>query len=140
VELTLNLVWAGIAATLLLLFWAERSTGRSLGRSLETRLAHAGMRRTATALLALLCVICILFPIVSMTDDLNTSPAEPETAKSKLALLPHFLMSGGPWTLVYDPHASVFRHEVEAQETFAPPAHAFLSFLLTRRPPPSAAA
>jgi len=131
VELTLNLVWAGIAATLLL-FWA--------GRSLGPRPAHADMRRTATALLALLCVICILFPIVSMTDDLNASPAEPETAKSTLALLPHFLMTNGSWTLVYDPHASVFHHEVEAQEAFAPPAHAFLSFLLTRRPPPPPAA
>jgi len=131
VELTLNLVWAGIAATLLLL-WA--------GRSLEPRLAHADTRRTATALLALLCVICILFPIVSMTDDLNASPAEPETAKSKLALLPHFLMSSGSWTLVYDPHATVFQPEVEAQEDFAPPVHAFLSFLLTRRPPPVPAA
>ena len=135
-ELTLNLVWAGIAATLLLLFRA----GRSSGRSLEPRPAHADMRRTATALLALLCVICILFPIVSMTDDLNASPAEPETAKSTLALLPHFLMTSGSWTLVYDPHAFVFHHEVEAQEAFAPPAHAFLSFLLTRRPPPAAAA
>jgi hypothetical protein len=131
VELTLNIVWAGIAATLLL-FWA--------GRSSEPRLAHLDARRTATALLALLCVICILFPIVSMTDDLNASPAEPETAKSKLALLPHFLMTSGLWTLVYDPHASVFHHEVEAQEAFAPPAHAFLSFLLTRRPPPASAA
>ena len=129
-ELILNIVWAGIAATLLL-FW---------GRLPEPRLAHAGMRRTSTTLLALLCVICILFPIVSMTDDLNASPAEPETAKSQLALLPHFLMSSGSWTLVYDPHATVFQHEVEAQEDFAPPVHAFLSFLLTRRPPPSAAA
>jgi hypothetical protein len=97
VELTLNLVWAGIAATLLL-FWAVRSSGRSSGRSSEPRLAHADMRRTATALLALLCVICILFPIISMTDDLNASPAEPETAKSTLALVPHFLMTSGSWT------------------------------------------
>ena len=128
-ELTLNLVWAGIAATLLL-FWATRSS--------EPQLARVGMRRTATALLALLCVICILFPIVSMTDDLNASPAEPETAKSQLALLPHFLMSSGSWTLVYDPHASIFHHEVEIQEAFAPPAHAFLSFFVMRRPPPIA--
>jgi len=135
VELTLNIVWAGIAATLLL-FWA----GRSPGRLSKPRLAHAEMRRTATALLALLCVICILFPIVSMTDDLNASPAEPETAKSVLALLPHFLMVSGSWTLVYDPHASAFHHEVEAHEAFVPPAHVFLSFLLTRRPPPVAAA
>jgi hypothetical protein len=139
VELTLNFVWAGIAATLLL-FWAAPSSGRSLERPLEPRLAHANVRRTAAALLALLCVICILFPIVSMTDDLNASPAEPETAKSMLALLPHFLMSSGSWTLVYDPHASAFHHEFETQEAFAPPAHVFLSFLLTRRPPPITAA
>jgi hypothetical protein len=130
VELTLNIVWAGIAATLLL-FWAGRA---------KPRLAHGDVRRTATALLALACVICILFPIISMTDDLNASPAEPETAKSVLALLPHFLMISGSWALVYDPHACVFHHEVEAHETFAPPAHAFLLFLLTRRPPPIAAA
>ena len=98
------------------------------------------MRRSAIALLALLCVICVLFPIVSMTDDLKASPAEPETAKSQLALLPNFLMTSGLWGLVYDPNTSVFHHEVEVQETFTPPAHAFLSFLLTRRPPPAAAA
>jgi hypothetical protein len=131
VELTLNIVWAGIAATLLL-FWAWHPAG--------TQPARPDAWRKATALLALLCVICILFPIISMTDDLNASPAEPETAKSILALLPHFLMISGSWTLVYDPHASIFHHEVEAHEAFAPPAHAFLSFLLTRRPPPVAAA
>jgi hypothetical protein len=134
-ELFLNIVWAGIAATLLLL-WVGHSSERSSG----PRLARADARGTAIALLALLCVICILFPIVSMTDDLNASPAEPETAKSKLALLPHFLVTSGLWTLVDDPHASVFHHEGDAQESFAPPAHAFLSFLLTRRPPPAAAA
>lgn len=126
-ELTLNIVWAGIAATLLL-FWAA------------PKLARTDARRSAIALLALLCVICILFPIVSMTDDLNASPADPETAKSQLALSPHFLMTSSLWVLVYDPNASVFHHEVEAQETFTPPVHAFLSILLTRRPPPGAAA
>jgi hypothetical protein len=88
--------------------------------------------------MALLCVICILFPIVSMTDDLSASPAEPETPQSQMAMLAPFLMTGA-WTLVYDPHASVFRHDVEAQPNFLPPAHAFLSFLVTRRPPPQVA-
>lgn len=125
-ELTLNLLWAGIAATLLL-FWAA------------PRLAHVDARRSATALLALLCVICILFPIVSMTDDLSASPAEPETLKSKLAVLPHFLVESGAWMLVYDPHESAFRHEVDVQPDFGPPVHSYLSFLLTRRPPPQPA-
>jgi UDP-N-acetylmuramyl pentapeptide phosphotransferase/UDP-N-acetylglucosamine-1-phosphate transferase len=125
-ELLLNLVWAGIAATLLLL-WAM------------PRLSHAHARRSAVALLALVCVVCILFPVISMTDDLNASPAEPETVKSKLAVLPHFLMTSGSWMLVYDPHQAAFCHEVEAQPKFSPPMHAFLSFLLTRRPPPQLA-
>lgn len=122
-ELILNIVWAVIAATLLF-FWSRPC------------LTRAGARRSGFALLALLCVICILFPVVSMTDDLNASPAEPETAKSKLALLPHFLTTSGSWMLVHDPNASAFRHEIEVQEDFGPPAHAFLSFFLTRRPPP----
>jgi hypothetical protein len=123
-ELILNIVWAGLAATLLL-FWSRPC------------LTRAGARRSGIALLALLCVICILFPVVSMTDDLNASPAEPETVKSQLAMVTPFLLTSGLWMLVYDPNASVFHHEVEAQEAFAPPAHAFLSFFLTRRPPPS---
>jgi hypothetical protein len=122
-ELILNIVWATIAATLLL-FWSR------------PRLTRAGARRSGVALLALLCVICILFPIISMTDDLNTSPAEPETVKSRLALFPHFLMSSGSWMLVYDPNASAFLHQIEVQDDFGPPSHAFLSFFLTRRPPP----
>jgi hypothetical protein len=132
VELTLNLLWAGIAATLLL-FWA----GRSSGRSSEHRLAHADARRSAVTLLALLCVICVLFPVVSMTDDLSASPADPETVKSKLPLLPHFLLAAsGGWMLVYDPHELAFHHEVDTQPNFGPPVHSFLSFLVTRRPPP----
>jgi hypothetical protein len=122
-ELILNIVWAGVAATLLL-FWS---------RPCATR---AGARRSGIALLALLCVICILFPVVSMTDDLNASPAEPETVKSQWAMAAPFLLTSGLWTLVYDPNASAFRHEIESQEDFGPPSHAFLSFFLTRRPPP----
>jgi hypothetical protein len=123
VELTLNIVWAGIAATLLL-FWAA------------PRVTRADARRSAMALLALLCVICILFPIISMTDDLNASPAEPETVKSQLAMVTPFLLTSGAWVLVYDPNAFVFHHEIEIQEDFGPPSHAFLAFFLTRRPPP----
>jgi hypothetical protein len=122
-ELFLNIVWAGIAATLLL-FWAG------------PRVTRANARRSGIALLALLCVICILFPVVSMTDDLNASPAEPETVKSQLAMVTPFLVTSGLWMLVYDPNAAVFRHEIEVQEDFGPPSHSFLSFFLTRRPPP----
>jgi hypothetical protein len=122
-ELILNIVWAGIAGTLLL-FWAA------------PRLVRVDARRSAVALLALLCVICILFPIISMTDDLNASPAEPETVKSTLAMQPAFLVTSGSWMLVYDRHQAAFCHEVETQPESGPPAHALLSFFQTRRPPP----
>jgi len=126
VELTLNLIWAGIAATLLAL-------------SAGPRFVRPQKYRAGIALLALLCVICILFPIVSMSDDLSASPADPETVKSEQAMLPHFLLAGSAWILVYDPHALAFRHEVSTQPVFAPPAHSFLSFFVTRRPPPQTA-
>jgi hypothetical protein len=119
-ELTLNLVWAGIAATLVLFC-----------------LPRVNARKSGVALLALLCVICILFPVISMTDDLNASPAEPETVKSQLAMATPFLLTGILWLLVYDPNASAFHHEIQVQEDFGPPTHAFLSFFLTRRPPPA---
>ena len=122
-ELILNIVWAGIAGTLLL-FWAA------------PRLVRVDARRSAVTLLALLCVIGILFPIISMTDDLNASPAEPETVKSTLAMQPAFLVTSGSWTLVYDPHQTVCCHEVQTQPDFGPPAHALVSFFQTRRPPP----
>jgi len=98
-----------------------------------------GTNRRAAALLALICLICVLFPVISMTDDLNSSPAEPETVKSQVALLTDFHLSNGQLLLVYDPYESRFFYQVESQPDYLPPLHSYLSFLLTRRPPPSAA-
>jgi hypothetical protein len=123
VELTLNLVWLGIGAALLAL-------------QITPRFVHAEKRRTGIALLALLCVICLLFPVVSMTNDLNANPVDPEAGKLKLAVLTHFLVTSGAWTLVYDPHASIYHYEVDEQPDYSFPVHSFLSFRLTRCPPP----
>ncbi|HEY2394299.1 MAG TPA: hypothetical protein VGK22_24225 [Candidatus Angelobacter sp.] len=122
-ELTLNLVWLGIGVVL-------------LGLQSAPKFMHAEQRRTGIALLALLCVICLLFPVVSMTDDLNTSSVDPETVKAKLVLLPHFLVASNVWMLVYDPNQSAYRHEVDAQPDYQFPVYSFLSFRLTRCPPP----
>jgi hypothetical protein len=119
VELILNLVWAGVAAILLLLW---------------QRFGRTGHQRTAIALVALVCVICLLFPVISMTDDLNASPADPETVK--LAVFTPSFVTDGPWVLVHDPYAAPFFHELESQPDYRPPVHSYLSFLLTRRPPP----
>lgn len=125
-ELTLNLVWAALAVTLLSLWKMEK-------------FAQPRCRNSAVALLALVCVICILFPVISMTDDLSASPAETESVKSSLAVTPDFLMASGSWILVYDPHETRFHHQMEAQPDYQPPVHSYLSFLLTRRPPPQLA-
>ena len=55
-ELALNLLWAGLSAILLTL-WFRRSC------------AFGTDRRSAVALLALVCVICVLFPVISMTES-----------------------------------------------------------------------
>jgi len=123
VELALNLVWAALACALLVFWFAKAS-------SFESR------KHSALALLALVCVICIMFPVISMTDDLSTSPAEPENRQSLLAVQADFLLVGGPWILVYDPNESCFCHQVEMQPDYRPPVHSYLSFLLTQRPPP----
>ena len=123
VELALNLVWAALAVALLV-FWSAKAS------SFESR------RRSALALLALVCVICIMFPVISMTDDLSASPAEPENRKSLLAVHADFLLVSGPWILVYDPNETCFCHQVEVQPDYRPPLHSYLSFLLTQRPPP----
>jgi hypothetical protein len=119
VELTLNLLWAGVGATLLLLWH---------------RFGRTDKQRTVIAVVALACVICLLFPVISMTDDLNANPADPETAK--LAVFMPSMANDGPWILVHDPNASPFFHEVETQTDYRSPVHSYLSFLLTRRPPP----
>jgi len=119
VELILNFVWAGLAIALLVLW---------------RRLGPLEGRQSVVALLALICVICILFPVISMTDDLNASLADPETVK--VAIMPHIVAADGLWGMVYDPHAIQFHHQIETQAEFPPPVSNHLSFLLTRRPPP----
>jgi len=126
-ELALNLVWAGLAAALVVL-WCTRAT------------ALNSARRTSIEVLALVCLICILFPVISMSDDLSASPAEPETQQSTLAVQADFLVvNTAPGILVHDPHESWFCHQVETQPDYRSPVHSYLSFLLTRRPPPSLA-
>jgi hypothetical protein len=73
-ELTLNLAWLAFSAVLLV-------AGGFYGG-----LAGSNRNRTATVL-TLLCVVCLLFPVISVTDDLNNSPAVSEGSKLKKAIL-----------------------------------------------------
>lgn len=69
-ELALNLGWFTISVAIFLFF------GWYLVRK-------NGEQNFVIACVALICVVCLLFPVVSMTDDLNSSPAMPEATKVK---------------------------------------------------------
>lgn len=61
-ELALNLVWLVLASGLLL-HWGAHA------------LSFSEKHRVAAAAIALTCVICLLFPVISITDDLNSGAA-----------------------------------------------------------------
>jgi len=69
-ELALNLVWL-VLATVSFLLGAMHA--RAVARSYSNF-------AIATALI---CISCFLFPVISISDDLNNTPALCETSKSK---------------------------------------------------------
>lgn len=60
-ELTLNLVWVGVAVAGIILQWMTLSRPRSSDRSASTR----------QKIVAMGCALVILFFVISMTDDLH---------------------------------------------------------------------
>jgi hypothetical protein len=69
-ELALNLVWLTLA-------------GVSLVRWGVLALLLPDRRRGFAACVALLCVIVVLFPVISASDDVGNTPAVCETSKLK---------------------------------------------------------
>ena len=67
-ELILNLVWLILAAAIVLLFVAARRGACCAGREW----------------LAVLCLIVLLFPVVSMSDDMMLTTAYSETGRQDL--------------------------------------------------------
>jgi hypothetical protein len=74
VELALNLVWL-VLALLSLVLWGAYALSSIPRRD-----------RDFSALIALICVAAILFPIISMSDDLLSNPALCQTTKVKSGL------------------------------------------------------
>jgi hypothetical protein len=125
VELILNLVWVGLSLAIL------------TAGCLQVARTQQGWRRGATVV-ALLCLICLLFPVISATDDLNNAgPAMLETGKLK-RLMPSLQMAVAllPWLIVLPP----LEEKWLALSQPAPllPLQEFFSFELHRRPPPRA--
>jgi len=73
-ELALNVVWAAISVALLYLAWRP-----------WVCVAKA-QRRYAGGVLAALCLICVLFPAISLSDDLHATPAILEASRSKTSI------------------------------------------------------
>lgn len=74
-ELLLNVAWAFLALGALLTFW-WRTRSRSFAES--GAVSHS--------LIALACVICMLFPVVSASDDLHPTQAVVEDATKRIQI------------------------------------------------------
>lgn len=124
-EITLNLVWLAVSVALLVVC--------------GTHVVQAGEDRSrGMAAVALVCLVCFLFPVISMTDDLNSAgPALLEPSKLK-KLLPstQAILTLLPWLMLQKPQeikwaAPDRRRDVQL------PLQEVLTFSLSRRPPPA---
>jgi len=124
VELTLNLVWLGLSA-LLLLFCCRHVSVSTIDRN------------RGLVVLSLFCVVCLLFPVISMTDDLNSSPALPETSKLKKITLPAQIVVALLDRIVLQAAQERTWDALTLQLDSRHPSEELVTFQLNRRPPPS---
>ncbi len=98
-ELLLNLIWLAVAATALVAF--TRSRRRS------ARMAHIPY---VQALIALACVVVLLFPVISASDDLHPAQAIVEDASKKLqiAIAPLHLQRTSPSSFMLAAMAAIY--------------------------------
>lgn len=88
------------------------------------------------AAIALVCLICLLFPVISMTDDLYNGPALMEPNKLKLlAQSAHVVLTLLPWSALQAPQENHWA-AVDRQPDVRLPLQEAFSFHLSRRPPP----
>lgn len=95
-EFALNLVWAVIAAAsyaLLFRYLATRGAG------------HATRSRRAQCVIALTCALAIIFPIISLTDDLHELQATLEEASPSCLIVKKCVArhSSAPERTLYHP-------------------------------------
>lgn len=125
-EFALNVLWAVVSLVLLL------------------GITKAGSRYQAQRALrgfAILALICVLFPIISITDDLNSAPAMVETRQSPEFASQNQHSSGPagtlPALLAVQALTSVPQQQESISATTTILLHDVFAFNQSRRPPPS---
>jgi hypothetical protein len=124
-ELALNIAWVIVAAAVLILCGGHA-------------LAFTERRRRITALVGLSCLIWLLFPIISITDDLHSEQAVLErTAIKKVGPQNEIvsLFAAAP-VLTALPLLHGTWREVNLNADLTHIEQEFFAFALSRRPPP----
>ncbi len=122
-ELALNFAWLSISCALLV-----------LGIPLIRKQGIA--RSRLVAFMALVCVLCLLFPVISMTDDLHNTPAVVENKKlKKLVIAANTLVAVlSRFSFQVSKPVAIAAKDLENP---AFPVQAMFTLDLSRRPPPA---
>jgi len=127
-ELALNLAWLVLSLILVILCIAY---GRPAFNTRAQRIAVA---------VSLACLIAfLLFPMISMTDDLNSGAVLAETTNSKhwLPAIALFSLLGTGLLIAFSAQSSTWADGSILSE-LGDPSQQMLSFHMNRRPPPAA--
>jgi hypothetical protein len=120
-ELTLNLVWLILSASLIIAWRRQKITGNN----------------RAVSAIALVCLMAFLFPVVSITDDLNSGALLAETAKQKRLLFAELAALVTAAFLALS--AALFNERYALPTSNRPRALQPFVIHLKRRPPPALA-
>ncbi len=123
-ELVLNLAWLALCLGMLVFF------GPSLKKPAEGR-------TRSVVLVAMLCVLFLLFPVISISDDLNADPAILEATKFKnFLVMVQMLAALLAWAIVLPSQGTRLLWARCAEKSVFPLLGIFAADLF-RRPPPS---
>ncbi len=134
-ELLLNLFWLMLVLPAVLIWQHDLTSGRASGRFCRSR-----------SFVLLSCLLALLFPVVSATDDLHPTRAEVEESSPSKRVIkqstgpnsPVWSNTGGPPAQLLD--VASFRDENEATElistySLVPPEQALTGSISDRAPP-----
>jgi hypothetical protein len=119
-------MWLGISCALLI--WAVPFVKKQ------------GIARSRLiAAMALICVLCLLFPVISMTDDLHNTPAVVESKELRKLVIANHAFTALLWWFSLQVLFKPVAVPAENQEKQSLPTLRIFTVDLGRRPPPFAA-